>query len=151
MNYYEPLQRESDKRWDYTQRRDGRTWAVGYCRGWDESTREALIEQYGDERAEMFHRAQEERRAHQDRYHKDGHATSEEACECYKQYLLDNRVTLEFGTTKDTQHRCAVEGCENWTQKTAMVDHQTYDLCDEHRNLEALKDLVCVGVSFGSY
>jgi len=85
------------------------------------------------------------------RYHKDGHATSEEACECYKQYLLDNHVTLEFGMAPDTQHRCQVEECENWTQKAVMVEHQTYDLCDEPRNLEALKDLVRVGGSFGSY
>jgi hypothetical protein len=151
MNYYEPLQRQTDRRWDYTQRRDGRTWPVGYCRGWDESTREALVEQYGEDRGEMFHQAQEERRPHRDRYHEEGHETSEEACECYKRYLLDNRVNLEFGTSEDTQHRCEYDGCETWTQKLAMVDHRSYHLCDDHRNVESLRELVVVGTSMGSY
>lgn len=151
MNYYEALQRQTDKRWDYTRRNDGHVIPVGYCRGWDESTREELVEQHGTDRGEMFHQAQEERRVHQDRYHDDGHETAEEACECYKRYLLDNRVNFEFGTTEDTQHRCEVEGCENWTQKVAMVDHRTYNLCDEHRNMEALEGLVVVGSSVSSY
>lgn len=122
MNYYEPLQRQTDKRWDYTRRNDGQIWAIGYCAGGQE-----------------------------DPYHEDGHETPEEACECYKNYLLDNQVKLDFGTTEDTQHRCEMEGCEEWTQKVAMVSHRTYNLCDDHRNVESLRELVSVGVSFGSY
>jgi len=150
MNYYEALQRKSDMRWDYTRTNDGHTMAMGYCRGWEESTEEELVERLGVFGKTAF-ADQEERRAHRDRYHKDGHATKEEACECYKQYLLDHRVNLEFGTHPNTQHRCAYDGCENWTQTTAMVDHHTYDLCDEHRNVECLRDLVVVGSSVSSY
>lgn len=151
MNYYEALQRETDKRWDYTQRRDGRTWPIGYCRGWDESPREDLLEQYGEDRGEMIHRAQEERRPHQARYHENGHETSEEACECYKSYLLDQHVRLDGAQTVDTQHRCEVDGCDEWTQKLASVEHRSFHLCDGHRNLETLRELVVVGKSFGSY
>lgn len=151
MNYYEALQRESDKRWDYTRRNDGRTWAIGYCRGWIETPHEDLVEQYGADQGEMFHKAQEECREFQEHYHDDGHETSEEACECYKRYLLDNQVRLEFGTTANTQHRCEMKDCDAWTQKLAMVEHRTYHLCDDHRNVESLRELVTVGMSFGSY
>ena len=151
MNYYEALQRQTDKRWDYTRRNDGHVTPVGYCRGWTEGTEEELVHRLGDDMGKMAHASQEERRDHQDRYHDDGHETAEEARECYKRYLLDNHVNLEFGTTRNTQQRCQVEGCENWTQTAAMVDHRTYDLCDDHRNLEALEGLVAVGSSMGSY
>jgi hypothetical protein len=122
MNYYEALQRQTDKRWDYTQRRDGQTRAVGYCAGNGAAP-----------------------------HHEDGHETADEARECYKRFILDKLVKLEFGTTEDTQHRCEVEGCEGWTQKVSMVNHRTYNLCDDHRNVEALEGLVVVGSSMSSY
>ena len=150
MNYYEALQRATDKRWDYTRRNDGRTSPIGYCRGWDESTEERLVARLGDF-GKMTFVEQEGRRAHQGRYHEDGHETSDEACECYKRYLLDNDVNLEFGTTEDTQHRCEYEGCEAWTQTVAMVNSRTYNLCDDHRNLKSLEDVVVVGSSISSY
>ena len=152
MNYYEPLQRQTDKCWDYTQRRDGRTWPIGYCRGWTEDTRDELVKEYGEDRGEMFYKAQEERRAHQDCYHKDGHESSEEACECYKNYLLDHDVRLDGGGSVDTQHRGEVEGCDAWTQKSASVGPtRRWNLCDDHRNLETVRGLFTVYTSFGSY
>ena len=150
MNYYEALQRQTDMRWDYTRRNDGQVRSIGYCSGWQESTEDELVERLGEFGKHAF-ASQEGRRVHRECYHEDGHATKEEACECYKRYLLDNDVNLEFGTTEDTQHRCEVEGCENWTQTVAMMNTRTYDLCDEHRNVEALETLVVVGSSMSSY
>lgn len=133
MNYYEALQRQTDKRWDYTRRNDGQVHAIGYCAGkYDVIRNDASL-------------------PHPERYHDDGHATAEEACECYKQYVLDNLTNLEFGLTEDTQHKCEAPGCGAWTQKVAMVDHHPYNLCDDHRNLETLQDLVTVSTSISSY
>jgi hypothetical protein len=131
MNYYEARQRNTDGRWDYTRRSAGVVAPVGYCRGEPEGADEEV--------------------AHRDRYHEDGHETKEEACECYKRYLLDNKVSLDFAVTEDVQHRCEAPGCDAWTQRVAMVHHRTYLLCDDHRNLETLRDLVVVSSSMGAY
>lgn len=151
MNYYTALQRGMDKRWDYTRRNDGVIQAIGYCRGWSEETSEALIKEYGEDRGEMFYRAQEERRANQSCYHDDGHETKEKAQECYKLYLLDNRLQLD-GTMSGQKRQCEFDGCDVWTQKFAEVSaSRMFVLCDEHRTREVVSGLFEVGDSMGSY
>ncbi|HET9118504.1 MAG TPA: hypothetical protein VFN75_10615 [Pseudonocardiaceae bacterium] len=62
------------------------------------------------------------------------HQTAEEAHEHYRQYVLDHLREMAIGA--DTQHRCAVPDCDNWTQK-GLQEPDGYGhalLCDEHRN-----------------
>lgn len=151
MNYYAARQRADTLRWDYTRRNDNHIHAIGYCRGWEEPDEEALVAQFGEHTGKMISQAREDARPYKDRYHTGGHETKEEACECYKRYLLDQRVRLDAGETKDTQHRCEVDGCEAWTQKQASVDHRTFLLCDDHRNMETLEKLFNVGEMWSSY
>lgn len=151
MNYYEPLQRQDTKRWDYTQSRDGRTWPIGYCRGWREESEDELVARLGDHMGRRAYEAQERRRAERERYHEDGHETRAEACDCYKQFVLDHYVNYEFGTSENTQHKCEFEGCEEWTQRAVMINHFTHHLCDAHANRESLEKLYSVDTSFGSY
>jgi hypothetical protein len=120
MNYDEPRQRETDKRWDYTthNKRTG-TRSIGYCRGWDEKTGEKL-------------------RPNKDKFHTDGHETREEALECYRQYQLDNE--LFFGKELlDSQARC-IE-CGEWTQLMVQVGYgvgRVFVLCEKHQNRETV-------------
>lgn len=151
MNYYGALQRKDTLRWDYTKTNDGKTWPVGYCRGWEERTEEELIEKFGTVLGKGIYKDQEKERPDKDRYHVDGHETKAEACECYKQYVLDHHMRLDAGQSPDTQHRCEVAGCEGWTQTHAVVDMHPFYLCDEHRNRETLEKLYSVGESWSSY
>jgi hypothetical protein len=66
------------------------------------------------------------------------HDTKEEAEECYRKYLLDNRLQLK-GKLADQQHRCQI--CQEYTDRYASVDHMTYPLCDKHRNREQVEQL----------
>jgi hypothetical protein len=61
------------------------------------------------------------------------HQTPEEAHEHYRQWVLDHLHEVEFGT--DVQYRCAVEGCDIWTQKgLGSGGYRAEYLCGEHRN-----------------
>jgi hypothetical protein len=79
----------------------------------------------------------------------EGHATEQEAQDCYKRYLLDHRLNLDM-TMNDTQRKCCI--CGEWTQKAAEIDNgQIWDLCDAHRNRETVEKLFSVGESISSY
>lgn len=130
MNYFAARQRECDKRWDYTCKRDGVIYPVGYCAGWREPQPGILtpgqIKEWLNEAI-----------PHQDKFHNDGHATAEEARECYKQYLLD--FSLHLNCDASVALKC--EMCDSLTTKRAKVDSSTWALCDVHRtreNVEAL-------------
>lgn len=79
----------------------------------------------------------------------DGHATPEDACKHYRQYLLDNRLRLD-GMTPNEQHKCEV--CGAWTQRGASVDLHQWHLCDEHCTREQVEKLFGpVGTITSSY
>ena len=123
MNTYEPLQRLSDSRWDYT--RNGK--ATGYCQA---------FEPFSDEFVKRFHISQTEidkHNAHKDKYHADGHETKEECLECYKEYLLDHRLRLNG---QDASRQCKCEVCGEWTQRFADLGSQILYLCDAHHSRE---------------
>ena len=136
MNYYDARQRQTDKRWDYTCQNDGRVWPVGYCAGYHEPKDDGIVRWREDERQRVI--------ANKDKYHRDGHATDEEARECYRLYLLDNDV--QEMTFAEAQHPCVApvgeSKCNVWTQKALEIRHGGhYPLCDEHRNRETLEKL----------
>jgi hypothetical protein len=131
MNHYAARQRESDKRWDYTCRNNSRFWAVGYCAGWREPQPDVLpkdqIRQWIDEMT-----------PHRGKFHTDGHETPEEACDCYRRYMLDFSMRLD-GEWSDAQHKFKV--CGAWTNGYAQVASSTWTLCDEHRTREQVETL----------
>ena len=135
MNYFGPRQRESDKRWDYTCRNDNWVYPVGYCH------------EYRSLKNGLMPVSDEQEREHErfkDKYHTNGHVTADEACQCYKQYLLDRR----FHTSQwaGTQHQCNV--CGEWTQTYVQIGgYQTFDLCAKHANREEVEKLFDVWTS----
>jgi hypothetical protein len=132
VNYYEPLQRKTDQRWDFTKN----VYPTGYCAGWREWK---PLEIYDD--AHNAHWKQEWETKilpHKDRYHSDGHATAEEAAECYKQYLLDRRLSLNRKSS-NSMHKCKI--CGEFTQLFAELDLQLWHLCEAHNNRESIEKL----------
>lgn len=70
----------------------------------------------------------------------EGHATEQEARECYKRYVLDHRLSLDPRLDATSQHKCKV--CGAWTTGMALVDeHAMFSLCDEHRTREHVAEL----------
>lgn len=84
-----------------------------------------------------------------------GHDSPEEACEHYKQYLLDNArlrpETADMLRQAKTAHRCQAPGCRKMTVGHASWGGHGYaSLCDKHCTRAVLSDLVTVGESFQS-
>jgi Fe-S-cluster containining protein len=130
MRHYCAKQRESDKRWDFTADFHDVPQPIGYC---------CAYREFDTTVVPILESEQAEYRATAHKHHTDGHATVEEACECYKQYLLDHRLRL--GATMSNQmQRCRV--CEKWTDRFAIVgDSCLYVLCSEHNNRETIDSL----------
>jgi len=151
MNYYQPLQKEDTKRWDYCchNKRTG-TYPIGYCAGWRDFNVKEAEKRYGTATAQWMQKEKEENLHLKEKYHKGGHASSEAACECYRQYCLDTKLRLNAGTFSEAQYRCQVEDCLAWAQKEAQVDHQRFILCEEHMTTETVASLFSVGTSFGN-
>lgn len=112
----QPLQRERDKRWDYTEGSGSSgPYAVGYCNP----------------------RGAEHDPEHAAKYHNTGHATPEEAVECHARYEVERM--LQFGVSEKEQRRCVV--CDAWTQKRAFFRGDSprfYDLCETHATTEVV-------------
>lgn len=132
MNYFSARQRQ-DERWDYTCMH-GQIYPVGYCRPWRDWTDEELA-RIGWSRD---HPGLVRDRDFAHKHHGDGHTTSEEACECYKEYLLDHDLHL-MKEDGDTQRRCEV--CGRWTQLYAVLKMHVWYLCEEHNSREAVEKL----------
>lgn len=145
--YYQALQRQSDKRWDMTVSSDDEGWAhaIGYCAGWkgdpDEAEKERLNNMFGEGFSDRLAAEIEPKRQFIDKFHKDGHATSEEAHACYRQYELD--CELRFYESKSEQRKCQV--CEAWTTHRAELGdfYREFVLCESHatrENVKAVRD-----------
>ena len=80
-----------------------------------------------------------------------GHDTKDGAYEHQTAYVLDH-AWLD-GQMKNQQKRCEAEGCGEWTQGFAEVDHASiFHLCDQHRTREVVAAIYgSVGDSFGSW
>lgn len=87
--------------------------------------------------------------ANKDKFHgpDHGHATKEEACDCYRQYLLDFRMRL--GKDENQMHRCAE--CKEFTQNVLQIGaYSILILCDAHNNEETIKKHFKVNESWES-
>ena len=155
MNYYEARELtvggNPSGLFHFTQMRDKRIWPVGYCAGWREWTRESLTGKQHERVILDLLADQEIKRKFFESYHTDGHATREDANACYRLFLLDNRLTLNAGTTDRQQIRCDAADCNEWTQSHASVDHQDYWLCETHMNRETIETLFSVSAIISSW
>jgi hypothetical protein len=124
MNYLTAMQRKVSGRWDFTCRNGLNLYPIGYCVPWERV-----------QKAHAFYsNALDE--SNKDKYHEDGHATKDAACECYRQYLLDNM--LRFHQAVGQHMECCV--CGDLTLLRASI-HKSWPLCDEHRTREIVATL----------
>lgn len=137
MRHYQARQRNTDGRWDYT---CGYT-PVGYCHEFKDPV---------DDNPLNLHWPQDQIdavRNNKHKYHTDGHATEEEACNCYKQYLLDQRFRVN--KLRDQMNRCEV--CKEFSQYYAEVgNYRLHFVCEKHANREDVGKLVEIGESWES-
>lgn len=146
--YRESLPRQHDGRWDYTAGTGSSpARAIGYCAGWQDppGAEEAarLDGRLGEGFALRLTADIEKKRPHQAKYHVDGHATSGEACACYREYELDNELEFKSKPTEEvsTLYRCAVSRCSEFTAGVALLGRRHWPLCDLHRNRETVEKL----------
>ena len=148
--YHQALQRESDKRWDFTSSTGSSSaYPIGYCAGWKEppGPEEAakLDARLGRGFSERLTKEIEAKREHQAKYHTDGHATAAEADACFRRYELDQE--LQFFTMPvekaETLHRCQAPECKEFTAGLASLgQHRHFYLCDAHRNRDTVELLI---------
>lgn len=141
MNYLQPRQRVSNKRWDYTNMNDGVIYPIGYCREFKEL--DGYLMPVSEEQ-------KEEHRKFKNKYHSNGHDTYEDACKCYKEYLLDHFIRIR--ENKDAQHKCKV--CNEWTTQAVEVNgfgggFFEY-LCSKHSSREEIEKIFNVGECISS-
>lgn len=142
MNHLCSMQRRDNGRFDYTYN----GVAYGYCRPYEPIPEDGRIMP-----AEVAQRENEKMKPFIGNFHDDGHATAEEACECYKRYLLDTRLHLvaEEPVNASSQHKCEV--CGKFTACNATVGpYRLFTLCLEHQTREQVEKLLKVGESWES-
>jgi len=142
MRHSAPLQRK-DGRWVYTTSR----CPTGYCTPYEPPTHK-VASMFSEDPDGFIAESIAQEKPFLGNYHDDGHATEEEACECYKRYMLDHKLRL--GQKYENQmFRCRV--CKEFTQGYAGVGPWTmFSLCDAHNNREEVEKLYRVGESWES-
>lgn len=123
-----------DGRWDYSAETDGESRPVGYCAGWSEvsDAEEAATPGLRKEREKL--------RANKAKFHKGGHDTLEEACACFRGFLLD---TTRRAKASPQLHPCDFPGCQGSSDAGVTVDGELrWHLCKPHRNREAFELLM---------
>jgi hypothetical protein len=134
MQHYSARQREKDLRWDYTVGSS----PVGYCLAYQDTDEMGVP--MNPNRAEVM-------RQFKDKHHTHGHETAEEACECYKQYLLDQRT--RHSDMSNQMLRCEI--CGEFTQHVVYIGaYEIHKLCVTHATREFLEQVVTVGESWES-
>ena len=149
MRHLKPSQKEKTKRWDYTcghgaehDDEHGISYPIGYCSGWTHPDK--LQKQLGEFHLPDGHR--DRMLLNEDKYHKGGHKTKEQACECYQDYILDFHMVIQEIQTQ--QFQCHV--CDGWTDRLISVETHRFHLCPEHSDYETIKSLFKVGESWES-
>ena len=151
MNHNVALQ-YPDNTWAYC--RNGRP--TGYCKPFSELTEDQIKNWYGPrpEDLERYNREMDSyRKANEEgKCHDGGHATKEEAEECYKQYTLDFMIRISEDKENARQlNRCEHEGCKEYTSGAVWIGaYDVINLCKEHRTREVIAEHVRVGESWDS-
>ena len=81
-----------------------------------------------------------------------GHATAAEACQHYKQYLLDQAKFFGPKTTEWPKEKCEVDDCSAEATHCAAIpgEFRRWQLCAAHANRDQLDKLLSVGESWRS-
>lgn len=145
MNYKMPRQRKTDMRFDYTNRNDEIVYPIGYCKGFQPlDLHPTLSGHYQGAKRERLYEFS-------GKYHVSGHSTYDEACQCYKEFILDNHFKInEVGPGKNGTHTCDISGCGAWTTKMAEVANNYFFVCTGHANRETISKLLSVDSSIES-
>lgn len=139
MNHLIARQRNSDGRWDYT--RNGRP--TGYCRAY-----EPIPEDAGFMSPEAIRAENERMAAFSGKFHEDGHATKEEACECYKEFLLDTHSHFPAKEPEQASQQFKCQVCGAWTACTAQVGaYGLFFVCPEHCTREHVAELMRISTA----
>jgi hypothetical protein len=138
MAWYTPKQKLDTKRWDFTCTNSAGTFPMGYCAGWKEWT------QVDADRIHMSLASlkKEEERAlpFKHKYHSDGHETSAEACDCWRDYQFDQERRAYV--SEETQRKCAE--CGEWTSHVVVIGNElphNFFLCVKHQDDAAVKKI----------
>ena len=148
MNYYDARQLSDGGGWHYTSlnRREG-THAVGYC------SRFHPCRECGDQGQPEcpFCAGRGYVDLGEQHYKTHVHATAEEACECFRRYLLDGQHEEVYSDWTG----CEWEGCDTPTKRglaTRPPLGHGFALCNEHRTSENLEVLTApIGQIVASY
>lgn len=142
MNHLAPRQRRTDGRWDYTM--NGHPW--GYCRAYEPIPVEggAVPPQWAQEWNAKIEPLR-------DKFHTDGHATRQEACDCYARYLLDTHAFYCDQEPENARQQQKCQVCGAWTACSAQVGgYHYFILCPTHCNRECVAGLLEIGESWES-
>ena len=170
MNYYQARELVKDGKstglWHYTVMNDSYVMAIGYCSPWDSCPncfnegacqfgwlRNSEGELLKDEKGNFI---KCEKCGGKGLVEKEspcpGHSTKEEACEHYKQYLVDRAEIRGPEIQSWPKDKCGFEGCDNEATHYAAVRGMEYHrMCPEHATKEVLAKLVRVGTCISSY
>lgn len=123
MQAWAPRQRTSDQRWDFSvgsDENEGTVRPAGYCAGWKKYTdaeRKEIVRRHGKEFMEALEKDRLKKLEFEHKYHTNGHETSAQAVECYREFNLDNY--LRFSENIEEMRKCGV--CDEWTTKRAYL------------------------------
>jgi len=138
---HQPLQKQSNGRWDYTVSSDEEGWAhaTGYCTGWrDPDETDAYFAKQGMGEVKVRPEVREKLHRFREKFHSDGHATAAEAEACYREYELD--FELRFSEDKDVLKRCGV--CEEFTTgRASLGQFGHYAACPKHQTREDVQEI----------
>jgi hypothetical protein len=138
MNHYAPRQKH-DLLWHYTVSNGGHIRAVGNCSPYQW----CLCSKNDRYRQEDMQTIDDCDLCHGHKYVLNtknpcpGHATAQEACNHYKEYLLDN-AEFNYGDETSRLYKCDAVGCEEKTRHYANCKGHFYHLCDHHHNRTGL-------------
>lgn len=139
---YQPRRRADDQRWEMTVGSDEEGWChpTGYCAGtfaklYPEQRSEAIRAMMPGEAHEAAYQAERQKaEKFAARFHDYGHATADEAQECYDRFLVEMmRRTMQ---ERDVQRRCYV--CGEWTQNRVDMLYEMLIVCDTHNTPEGI-------------
>ncbi len=80
-----------------------------------------------------------------------GHKTQEEACEHYKEYLLDQATYHGPKKQEWPKNKCELDGCNNEaTHMATCGGSHCWEFCASHCNRESVAKVLSVGWSVSS-